>query len=1548
MNYKTLLLSTWVFLLLMTGPISRTSAQLVENFDSPTAPPDNWTMIYADPNPITGSLFSNEMIHIEPANDAWGSQGPHDTTYSGSRVFRFSSVVSSAGYDYRQYLISPPLNVTPGNDSVAFYYRPKYGFGDRFQVGYSTTTNDISAFTFEPHVITSSGDDQIWNLYYINNLPPNTKYICIQYGRATTSGYLFYIDGFYGPDVADLDAGMLAINTPEYPGISPVSVDFVNAGTTTLNSLKIDYEINGVHQGQVLWSGVMDQDSVITDYVLGNYDFSLGTHTVKAWVSEPNSGTDQNNTNDTIEKTFSIFQDATAYAGGDDHICAGEQLTVTGATATSYSALAWSTSGSGFFVNGSTLSPTYVPGAADTINGSVVLTLVAYAHPGYDNDTSNMLLTIHPTPAVDFTGLQTSYCPNDPDQTLVPSPSGGSFSGPGVSGNTFSPSSVAENTTHTITYSYQDANGCANSRSKNTTIHPSTAVSFSNLTSQYCENDPAELLAPTPAAGGQFFVNGVPTGNYLFDPSLHGVGSHVVEFVYQDANGCSFSEVQNTSVGALPVVTIDNLDGGYCAGDPAVTLQGSPSGGAFTINGTATTVLDPAALPLGSHNVKYAYTDPTSGCSDTVSATVEIWGLPNASFSGLSASYCEDEPNASLSASPAGGTFSGPGVSSTGTFTPASANAGSNNTITYTYTDANGCTDSHSQSTMVYELPSVTNTTAIVQACEDGTPVTLTGAPSGGTFSGVAVSGNQFDPVTAGVGIYPITYSYTDGNGCSNSDTKDMEVVALPSVSFSGLQADYCENEPNEVLTPTPAGGTFSISGGNGIVNGNEFSPAAAGSGTYVITYTYIDANGCTGHTDQTVTVNQVPLVTMSGLQAAYCNQTLEDTLTGLPSGGSFSGQGMTGNVFNPGTVPGGNNINITYTYTDANGCQGAITQSTLVRALPDASFSGLSATYCDTDGAATLAPVTSGGSFSGPGIAPGTSLFDPVQAGAGSHTISYTVTDSHGCTNDHTENTTVNTGPQVSFSGLAQNYCPGDPAATLTPNPAGGMFTGAGIVGNEFYPVMAGTGSHIITYTYTDIITGCSNDTSASVTVHALPAANFSGLATDYCEGDTPATLTPGTPGGFFTGVGVKGNVFNPSIAKAGTHQVTYWQFNAHGCFDTEEKSVVVHPQPVINMSGLASGYCEDVDQVPVNVSPAGGTLSGPGVSGNTFSPSAAGAGSHTINYSYTNIFGCSASKNKTVNVDNVPAVSISGLKAQYCNNEPDETLTGIPASPSGGFLGKGMDGNVFQPAKVHPGIHKVIYYVSTPEGCFNADTQYVEVKPAPNVDLGGDTALCHGSMLWLSDKNQSAQNYSWSTGAQTDSINVLLTQNRHITLTGVLNGCADSDSIFVEAVAPYVNLGPDTAVNASRIITLDAGPGFQSYLWSTGANTRFITLDSAGFGLDTVTVSVAVYDELGCIGMDNIRIVFEPELSMEEHDESPFTIYPNPGNGLFNLQGRFTNQDIIRIYDTKGAWIKSLEINEPTSHITLDLTGKAPGMYHMVISNNRGTISRKLMITP
>ncbi|HRW84441.1 MAG TPA: DUF2341 domain-containing protein [Bacteroidales bacterium] len=54
------------------------------------------------------------------------------------------------------------------------------------------------------------------------------------------------------------------------------------------------------------------------------------------------------------------------------------------------------------------------------------------------------------------------------------------------------------------------------------------------------------------------------------------------------------------------------------------------------------------------------------------------------------------------------------------------------------------------------------------------------GYPAGGIYSGTGVSGTNFDPSSAGVGTHLITYTWTDGLGCSNSVSRDIIVTPVP------------------------------------------------------------------------------------------------------------------------------------------------------------------------------------------------------------------------------------------------------------------------------------------------------------------------------------------------------------------------------------------------------------------------------------------------------------------------------------------------------------------------------------------------------------------------------------------------------------------------------------------------------------------------------------------------------------------------------------------------------------------------------------------------
>jgi len=73
----------------------------------------------------------------------------------------------------------------------------------------------------------------------------------------------------------------------------------------------------------------------------------------------------------------------------------------------------------------------------------------------------------------------------------------------------------------------------------------------------------------------------------------------------------------------------------------------------------------------------------------------------------------------------------------------------------------------------------VLNITSLPTSTGSSTPITLTGNPQGGTFSGTGVVFNAFNPSVAGTGNHTITYTYQEEFGCSFSTQEDIFVFTI-------------------------------------------------------------------------------------------------------------------------------------------------------------------------------------------------------------------------------------------------------------------------------------------------------------------------------------------------------------------------------------------------------------------------------------------------------------------------------------------------------------------------------------------------------------------------------------------------------------------------------------------------------------------------------------------------------------------------------------------------------------------------------------------------
>lgn len=153
----------------------------------------------------------------------------------------------------------------------------------------------------------------------------------------------------------------------------------------------------------------------------------------------------------------------------------------------------------------------------------------------------------------------------------------------------------------------------------------------------------------------------------------------------------------NTSAGTLTVTaspTITNTTPGSRCGTGTVNLSATASAGTIswytvTTGGTAVGTGASFTTPSISATTTYYVQTASGNCTSTRTA-VQATVTPNASMAALPSQVCVNANAFTLTqGSPAGGTYSGTGVSGT-TFSPSQAGAGTH-TVTYTYSQ-NNCT----------------------------------------------------------------------------------------------------------------------------------------------------------------------------------------------------------------------------------------------------------------------------------------------------------------------------------------------------------------------------------------------------------------------------------------------------------------------------------------------------------------------------------------------------------------------------------------------------------------------------------------------------------------------------------------------------------------------------------------------------------------------------------------------------------------------------------------------------------------------------------------
>jgi hypothetical protein len=626
----------------------------------------------------------------------------------------------------------------------------------------------------------------------------------------------------------------------------------------------------------------------------------------------------------------------------------------------------------------------------------------------------------------------------------------------------------------------------------------------------------------------------------------------------------------------------------------------------------------------GTYKAVIRITNDCTTQSDSVTFTVEATPGPITINGGIPVETCVGNAPFTITADLAGGTWSGTGINASGVFNPGSVVPGVY-TVYYNYDIGNGCPADIPVDVTVHALPTV-DAGNNINACVNDNAFDITGfSPVGGMWSGVGIIdpiNGIFDPAIAGVGLHTVTYTYTDGNNCENSDDLVVNVSGLPTVNAQGDET-YCEVDYDiQLNVGSPVGGTWS---GPGALYNNQgyFNiDSAGGLGTYTLYYNYVDGNGCENldSTDITVINN---IVASAGIPDTLCLNSgtyILDNFT--PAGGIWTGNGMIGQGPNFSPAAAGVGIH-PLIYTVGSGtCSDTDTVEFVVEAITVVNAGNDTLVCAETD-PLTLSPSPMGGVWSGPGITDvNAGIFDPATSGTGTFFITYSYTNPvTDCISSDVITITVAPLPTVDAGGTF-TMC--DTAASFPITgytPLGGLWSGPGITDPTnamFNPGLAGglgyngqDTTHTLFYTYVDG-NGCENLDSLLMTVTYGDTLELEKARDTLCINSGIYTITNFSPaGGSWSGPGIIGSSpnFSPQAAGVGLHTLTYI-VGTGSCLKQITLEIQVDPIPTVDAGDNVLVCANDPVYTLSGYSPSGGVWTGTGIiDGNagTFNPSIA-----------------------------------------------------------------------------------------------------------------------------------------------------------------------------------------------------------------------------------------------------------------------------------------------------------------------------------------------------
>ncbi|NJL74309.1 MAG: hypothetical protein HC892_03945 [Saprospiraceae bacterium] len=740
------------------------------------------------------------------------------------------------------------------------------------------------------------------------------------------------------------------------------------------------------------------------------------------------------------------------------------------------------------------------------------------------------------------TNLDDTYCLDALPIVLSAEPSGGTFSGGGITQGVFDPN-LAGAGQNQIIYAYSDSLNCPRFDTLNvqivgipitpTVICQETTESFisfswNNTAPNYriiVSINNITLPIPFIVSDTNFTQNNLQLGD-----------SVQIQVIALGINGCGDSQpatqlcaLQNcdantASINAFPI--------SLCSDTTGIQLEGSPIGGFFTGEGIDSSGFFQATLvdiPLDSRQktIHISYTTPASvdcpATADTIS--IEILKTPEAaiiscdSVSSNSIRFIWSHPyldTFNVAYSINGGTFNRLNNTTDTLLNLLNLNPNDRIEITVEAISDNRCGNAATAIGNCLANPCASQTLEVTglisQYCQTDTLVQLVANPSGGIFLGVGIdSTGVFNPINANIGINLIIYQFTDSTGCFTTDTLTTTVTATsiePQINCNSTSSntliftwshpdalDYAyryQINTNDTTTLLTTSDTFLIISNLQAQDVVQFFLTARSN-------TICGNSNMVSTTCQTLSCSDIPPTILNLPNTLCSNDTTTIILDATPSNGIFILNNTdTINSLIPSNLE-VELLNLEYIVLDALGCVQTTSQSIEILAPPvlpiincgDSTTQSVNFNWQNTLGQiyqyqisiennTILSDTTSVGLVSFGGLNPGQSA-----------TITLSLLNGNPCTITQSLRSckaAICVETESAAIALDPSYCLDTIAFEITATPSGGTFSGAGINSQgTFDPSSVQTDTATIFYTYIDAI-GCTQQDTARTTILTAP----------------------------------------------------------------------------------------------------------------------------------------------------------------------------------------------------------------------------------------------------------------------------------------------------------------------------------------------------------------------------------------------------------------------------------------------------------------------------